>query len=295
MTQSPVTVVWTNDDIHAGCAEQFRRQIDFLERHGIPGVFFVIPRSGKGGDIDSDVELMRLIDKARAGGHEFYQHGFLHFAYECGIPEMGMLKLDPGATRRFDEDRFAIEELHTLEALVTMLENGQRIWRRAFGEPSVGFRPGWGAYCGNLYRAMGALGYEWVSSRIPCVTSWIWNSGEWHEPIDFRDAVPTRPTRYPSGVLEIPLAGDYAFRVPAEADKVDAMVGLGIAEYAEYAKRDDPMLIVSHFHGLQRNACPEYPAGTGYAVHEKLIPALQEKGARFAGIKDLDHSAACGS
>lgn len=250
-------------------------------------MFFVIPEAGGRGAIDSDVELMGKIDKARAAGHEFYQHGFLHYAYECGIPELSMLKLDPAATRRFDEERFELEELHTFEALVTMLENGQRIWRRAFGENSTGFRPGWGAYCGNLYRALSALGYKWVSSRLPCTTSWLWNSGEWDAPVDFRDAVPTKPMPYPGGVLEIPMAGDYAFRVPAEQAKVDDMVGLGITEFEEYQRRGDPMLIVSHFHGLQKNACPEFPAGTGYAVHGKLIPALKAKGARFCGMNDV--------
>lgn len=287
MERKPVSVVWTNDDLASGRVEEFRRQLDFLNRHEVRGVFFVIPGGGAKGTLDNDVELMREFDKARAAGHEFYQHGFLHYAYECGIPELGMLKLDPAATRQFDEKRFEVEALHTFEALVKMLEDGQRIWRRAFGENSAGFRPGWGAYCSTLYRALSALGYKWVSSRLCCTTSWLWNAGEWDAPINFRDAIPTKPTPYPGGVLEVPLAGDYAFRVPPEQEKVDAMVNLGIAEFEEYQRRGDPMLIVSHYHGLQRNATDAFPAGTGYAVHEKLIPALKERGAKFCVMKDI--------
>lgn len=64
---------------------------------------------------------------------------------ECGIPDMAMFALDPKALRRFDEERASIEAMHTFEAQVEMLAAGQRVWRKVFGEDSLGFQPGWGA------------------------------------------------------------------------------------------------------------------------------------------------------
>jgi len=290
--RSSIPVLWTNDDIHFGKAAELKRQIDFLDELEIPGVFFVIPRSG-GGDLDQDVELMRLIESARGRGHEFHQHGFLHFAFECGVPDLGMFSLDSGAYREFDVRRAEIEAMHTFEAQAEMLDHGRRIWRRAFGEDPVGFRPGWGAFCTNFYRALAALGYQWVSSRLPCMTSWLWNAGRWETPLDFRAEISTAPHLLAEGIWEFPIAGDYGFTVPNETVRIDAMVDLGLREFSVYAERGHPMLVVSHFQGLQRagthdTAVPPHPRGTGYAVHEKLLSALRSTEiARFMRMSDL--------
>jgi len=302
-------VVWTNDDIHFGRAPNLRRQLEFLDRHGIPGVFFVIPNMD--GPLDEDEELLATIGAAKKNGHEFYQHGYLHTAFECGIPEMTMLDFDPVAKRRFDEERDIIEAGHTFEAQVAMLEKGRRIWRSCFGEDSKGFRPGWGAYGTNLYRALAALGFEWISCRIPCITSWDWNHCEWESPMHFREKIPTHPVFLRHGIWEFPLAGDYAFRVPNDPEKMDKMVDLGLREFETFYERRDPMLMVCHFHGLEfdgggetmrkflsaypgNKVRPEYdklaphPQGTGYAIHEKLIPALlQTKRASFVGMQEV--------
>jgi hypothetical protein len=71
------------------------------------------------------------------------------------------------------------------------------------------------------------------------------------------------------------------------------MVRLGLDEFQVYLERPHPMLIVSHWHGLewQRSTSPDeelFPLGTGYAVHEKLIPAILATGrARFTGMREL--------
>ncbi len=284
-----IPVVWTNDDIHFGKSAELRRQLELLDRHGIPGVFFVIP--SEGGDLDQDKELLPLIEKARGRGHEFYQHGFKHTAFECGFPELGMLEHDPRAKRRFDEERGRLEERHTLEAQVRMLESGRRIWRRAFGEDSAGFRPGWGAFCNNFYHALALLGFEWVSSRIPSFTSWDWNRGLWEAPIHFREAIPTRPWIHPQGIREFPIAGDYGFRVPNDPVRIQAMADLALREFEVYYERRDPMLVLSHFHGLQYaggDSNHPHPQGTGYAVHEILLPALlADERTEFMGMKEL--------
>jgi hypothetical protein len=265
-----IPLLWTNDDITVGCAQQHRRQLDFLDELGIPGVFFVIPRAREQ-TIDQDVELMTVIEQSRQRGHEYYQHGHVHTPFESGVPETWMLDFAPEVRRRYDEHRLEIEAQHTLERLVEMIDQGHRIWRTAFGEPSPGYRPGWGAICGNLYRALEALGFAWVSSRITSPTSWLWNQGRWDEPMNFRTAVPAGPVRI-GRLIEYPIGGDYAFQVPDAPQRIDAMVDLGLRECQWYHERGLPMLIVSHWHGLERNG------GTGYAVHARLLAKLLADG-----------------
>src|SRR5690606_39033172 len=59
-----VPVLWTNDDVQYGYAEQHRRQLQFLDDLGIPGVFYVVPKNGEN-TLDTDTELLRLIESSR--------------------------------------------------------------------------------------------------------------------------------------------------------------------------------------------------------------------------------------
>jgi peptidoglycan/xylan/chitin deacetylase (PgdA/CDA1 family) len=267
-----IPFVWSNDDITAGGAVRLTRQLEMIDRLGISGVFFVIPRDNyEKRNIDSDLELMRVIEKSRARGHEYFQHGYIHTPFESGVPETWMLDMAPDVRNQYDVKRLEIEKQHTLEAMLEMIANGAKIWRRAFGTNSVGYRPGWGAFCGNLYRALEQLGFEWCSARIPSPTSWKWNNGKWDEPMNFREGVAAGPSCI-GRIIEYPLGGDYAFMVPNEPARIDAMVGLGIQELGYYHERGLPMIVCSHWHGLERNG------GTGYAVHEKLLPAILRSG-----------------
>ncbi len=288
MKENSLPIIWTNDDIHAGKASELERQLTFLDRFSIPGVFFVIPRSG-GHDLDEDRDLVKMMLAAQEKGHEFYQHGFQHFDFECGVPCLRMFELDPKAKKRYDVERDAIEELHTLEAQVAMLENGQRIWRRVFGENSAGFRPGWGSYCNNFYKALALLGYQWVSSRIPSMTAYC---GEYDKALEFYD-IPLHPYRLKQGIWEFPIANDFAWRVPNDPEQISGMVRLGMESFEVYCEKKAPLLLVSHFHGLKHSGevpgkCPPHPTGTGYEVHEQLLTKYQETGsASFIGMKEL--------
>lgn len=262
---------WSNDDVGVGLADKLREQVAFLDEIGVPGIFFVVPQSGDR-TIDQDADLLKAIGEARANGHEFHQHGHIHTPYESGVPELWMLEFAPDVKAQFDSHRHEIEASHTLEAMTAMISRGRDIWIRAFGEPSRGYRPGWGAYCTNLYRALNVLGFDWVSARIPSPTSWKWSSGDWSAPqLDFRPEVPAAPHRI-HGVLELPMAGDYAFKVPDEPERIAQMVELGMAELDYLHERGLPMVMVSHFHGLERFG------GTGWRVHRELMPKLLDSG-----------------
>jgi len=286
LPKSPV--VWTNDDISVGDEPHLRRQLELLDTYGVPGVFFVIP-SNRLGDLDEDEPLLSLIEEAKKRGHEFYQHGYKHFAFECGVPHLDMFLLDKKARTLFDANRDAVEALHTMEALVEMLENGHRIWRKAFGESSEGFRPGWGSYCGNLYKALHILGYKWVSSKIPSMTTYLQAYGQ---AIHFYEGMKTGPHQLQQGIWEFPIGPEIAWRVPNDPQKIDAMVDLGVRHFQAMHERGEPTLLLSHYHGLDYHGDVDGneadPTGTGYAVHAAFIPRLQAGNqAEFIGMKEL--------
>jgi peptidoglycan/xylan/chitin deacetylase (PgdA/CDA1 family) len=265
--------LWTNDDVSAGNAAEMQCQLDLLDEFHIPGTFFVPPFRGERA-ITDDPELLDMIRRAKEKGHEFHQHGTHHTAFECGVPELWMLDFSPPTRQRYDDKRLEIEKLHTFEAQVRTIALGQRVWREAFGEDSEGFRPPWGAFCGNFYRALDALGFQWVSSRIVTTTSWKWNQGLWDVDDGFRENLEWTPHILPdTNLWEIPMTGgDYAFRVPNEADKIEAMVDLAMREFEFCHERDLPFIPICHFHGLARND------DSGYAVHRALLPRILESG-----------------
>jgi hypothetical protein len=267
----PIPFVWSNDDISVGLTEPLERQIKFIERFGIKGVFFVVPKSGDK-TIADDTTLLKAIEKARNNGHEFYQHGYIHTPFESGVPELWMLDLAPAVRRDYDVKRHEIEASHELDRMIEMIDKGRRIWRQAFGEDSAGYRPGWGAYCKNLYRALNTLGFDWISARIPSPTSWVWAGAKWEYPIEYREELPIDPYATEGRLIEFPMAGDYAFNVPNEPARIEQFVDLGMHDLAHHVKHNVPFVMVSHFHGLARNN------DAGYAVHEKLLPKIIDSG-----------------
>jgi peptidoglycan/xylan/chitin deacetylase (PgdA/CDA1 family) len=285
-----IYVVWSNDDISFGQADKLTRQIDFIDRYGIKGSFFVVPRGVAKGEkiieedgkmtIDKDRELLKVIEKARVKGHRFYQHGYVHTPFECGVPELEMIDFSAEVKRSFSSERFEIEGSHTVEVIAEKIELGKKIWRRAFGEDSEGFRPGWGAYCINYYKSLEVLGFRWASTRIVLWTSWVWGQGNF----DFKEGFRKGITPYPykiGRILEIPIGGDYAFHVK-EGD-IDRFFSLAVEEFNLSLENNYPFVPVCHWHGLERDG-----TDTGYKVHEKLIPALLKSGkAEFVTMDEI--------
>lgn len=278
-----IPFLWTNDDVTFGQAAELERMRTFLSESGIPGTFFVVPIRSIG-PINQDADLISGVRKAERDGHEFHQHGTRHATFECGIPELSMLAASDAARLKFEEERFEIEASHTQEAMTAMLAEGREVWSKAFGAPSRGFRPGWGSFCGNLYRAADALGFEWISARVVSMTSWRRNFGEWAAPLDFRKGISAAPSRFPgTAIYEIPMSGgEYAFKVPNDEEKIASMVELGVAEFQWCYERSLAFVMVSHWPGLA------FGEGAGYEVHRRFLKKIQESGrAEFLTMNQL--------
>lgn len=272
-----IPVVWSNDDLCHGKAEPMRRQLKFLNRFGVKGTFFVIPGTDKpyplqgeaGKTLDKDRELCEVLLQARDDGHEFHQHGTTHDPFEWGLADLETYNLAPAVRRRYTAERFQIEATHTFDSMVERMNYGRQVWMRVFGEPSPGFRSGWGSFSGNFYRALEHHGYVWDSSRISSLVPSEWNQGRFDLDPHTYTEVGLHPFRQ-GNILVFPLPVDYGFHIPAE--HVDRYVELGWLQFQDHVAAEAPFILVSHHHGLEANG------GTGYQVHERLLTRILESG-----------------
>lgn len=279
-TDAPFPVLWTNDDIKAGKANELRNMLAFLDRHGIPGVFFVIPKAG--GNIAEDPALLRVIDQGRENGHEFYPHGFAHTPFDHGLPPLLYMCKDPDLCKQYDGQRLAIEREHTFEAQVRRVEATLKIWRQAFHEESPGYRAPWCATSLGFYRALDALGVQWSSSSVHGITWHKYSCGQWDAPLEYNEGVPARPHQILGDVVEYPMPGDYSPRHIRGAEQVERFVDLALADFAHFRARNAPFVICSHWFCLEKDGCE------GYKVHDALMPRLLAMpGVAFTGMRQL--------
>ena len=264
---SKIPFIWSNDDMTNGKSESMDRQLKFLRQFDIKGSFFVIP-CYKGQKITGDKKLVELLKSAMAEGHDMQQHSTTHKYAENGTADLRMFDLmGDEAKIDYSENRFVYERLWQLDAIEAQINWGRQVWIDAFGSPSDGYRPGGGAFCGNMYKALQRLGFKWVSSRLSSFTGWIWQTGNYDYPVRLEG--PVNPFRQ-GKLIEIPILDDVAFAIPQE--KIDDFVELGWKLWKLCVERNCQYHLVSHYHAL------EYDGGTGYAVHEKLIPRILESG-----------------
>ena len=265
---SKIPFLWTNDDIRHGAYDAMARQLDFLARFSLKGTFFVVPIQKGADHLSDDPKLVELLKQAAADGHEMHQHSVTHHCIENGTADLRMFDLmGDQAKLDYSNQRLLWERLWQVDALEAHIGWGRSEWIKAFGEPSPGYRPGCGAFCANMYRALENLGFQWCSSRLVSITGWRWSAGQYDYPVQLE----TSPLPYRLGkLMEFPILDDVAFRLPRE--KIDDYVEMGWQLWQMCVERNAPYLLVSHPQALERED------GAGYAVHEKLLPRILESG-----------------
>lgn len=259
--------LWTNDDIARGCAINMHKQLEFLRRWNLKGTFCVVPCLDRVPIIE-DPEIVDTLKQAESEGHELVQHGTTHICEENGLMDIRMLDFFPAKERwAYAKNRFVFETLWTKEAIRDQIQWGMKVWTEAFGKPSSGYRPGCGSFCSGMYEALEELGFKWCSGRLSTFTSWQWNHGEYDYPEEVEP--PIRPY-WVGKVLEIPIYDEIAFRVPPQ--KVTDFIELGKRNWERCVENNWPYVLCSHYHGL------EWCGGTGYQIHEEVIPYILESG-----------------
>lgn len=271
-----VPFIWSNDDITLGLSAPMRRQLDFLARWKLRGTFFVVPlpiRNDRDGrfrptPLTEDPELISLLKAAIRDGHDAHQHSVTHACEENGTSDLRMFDLMGDAAKvQHSNERFALERLWQVDALEAHIGWGRKVWTEAFGAPSEGYRPGCGAFCGNMYTALERLGFKWCSARLVSMTGWMWAARHLDYPVRLEG--PGRPFRQ-GKLMEFPILDDVAFRIP-RAD-VDRFVELGWRHWQNCVEKRFPYLLCSHHFALA------HEGGTGYAIHEKLIERILATG-----------------
>jgi predicted deacetylase len=273
-------IVWSNDDIKPGKARELQNMVDFLDRYGIPGVFFVIPGLGK--TLAGDTELLRVIDAARGGGHEFYPHGYEHTPFDHGVPPAMYLIRNEKICRQYDEERLALEMSHTREAQKERLAASLEIWRKTFKENAPGYRAPWCATSLGFYQALADLGLQWSSSSVHGITWHRYSMGDWDAPVEYYDAVPMAPHRVLGGVVEYPMPGDYSPNMDLTDEQRKRYADLCMTDYRHFREHDAPFVLCSHWFSLERDG------GAGYRTHALFLPRLlADPGVRFCGMAAL--------
>jgi peptidoglycan/xylan/chitin deacetylase (PgdA/CDA1 family) len=264
----PIPFVWTNADVSNGSYDKLARVLDWLARFDLKGTFFVVPRLHGEQQLTDDPKLVELLKSAMAAGHEAHQHSTTHHCEENGTADLRMYDLmGESAKAQYSRQRFVFERLWQLDALQAQIDWGRQVWIDAFGAPSPGYRPGCGAYCRNMYTALENLAFTWVSARLVSVTGWQWAFKHYAYPVTWE--YPGLPSRV-GAMVEVPILDDVAFNIPA--DKIDVMVELGWQHWRHCVENHWPFVLVSHPFAL------EYEGGTGYRIHEKLLPRIMGSG-----------------
>lgn len=265
---STIPFLWTNDDIACGKYDKLARMLEFLSRHEIKGTFFVVPIIWGNQPLTDDPKLIDLLKQAMADGHEAHQHSVTHHCIENGTADLRMFDLmGEQAKIDYSTNRHVYERMWQVDALEAHIGWGRQEWIDAFGEPSDGYRPGCGSFCGNMYIAAANLGFKWTSSRLMSMTGWRWSAGQYDYPLRLEG--PKQPYRQ-GEILEIPILDDVAFKAPRE--KIDDFADLGWRLWEACVAEQAPYHLVSHPQML------EYNDGAGYAIHEKFLPRILATG-----------------
>ncbi len=268
MSQKPIPFIWTNDDLTVNNNDELEPMLALLDKHGIKGTFFVVPCPSGAAYLTDDAPFIDKLKAALADGHEAHQHSTTHVCIENGTADLRMFDLMGNAAKiAYSQSRFVHERLWQVDALQAQIGWGRKVWTEAMGEPSEGFRPGCGAFCGNMYQALENLGFKWCSARLVSMTGWQWAAGFYDYPLALEG--PAMPVMQ-GQIMELPILDDVAFKVPA--DKIDDFVELGWQLFQKCLERNLPYILVSHPFALK------HEGGTGYRIHEKLLPRILDSG-----------------
>ena len=264
-----IPFIWTNDDIANGRRDMLARMLDFLAGFDIKGTFFVIPRRYPAlRPLTDDPALVELLVQAMRNGHEAHQHSTTHHCEENGTADLRMYDLMGNAAKAYHAaHRLPLERIWELDAIQAQIDWGRQAWIDAFGAASSGFRPGCGAFCGNMYRALKNLGFKWVSSRLVSFSGWRWSAGDFDFPVSWEAS--GRPSEI-EGILEIPLLDDVAFRIPPS--RIEQSVELGWRHWLKCVEEGWPYVLVSHPQML------EHDEDVGYRIHEQLLGRILKTG-----------------
>ena len=278
--------VFTNDDpgIDGGPVERFKEVIDFLDRYGVPGTFFVIPKSG-GTPVYEKPEWMPILEEGLRRGHEYQLHSLEHGPFEFGIPRSVTLNAFPDLRKFLKENRDRLAEEHTVDRLAQKVEEGCEIFERAFGYRPTWFRAGWHSVCDNTRPALAKAGifytscdelnnapfrYRFRNPIDPDADNWVSEFKPW---LEVREA----------GVKELCVTGEYGWEIDDD-ERLEIFWKLASADWDRIHGMKGAIFVAgSHF----QNMCgPRWPGGV--QVFRRLFEKVRKQGeAEFMSLSEI--------
>ncbi len=273
------TFVFTNDDAGMQEPELFAELLDFLAKQAVPATFFTVPAAG-GRTLDQEPRWLRLLERARNEGHELQHHGWVHTAFEFGVPPPFMLDIMPESKAQWQRDPATFSVHHHYEILADKLEQGRAVFRKTLGETPLGFRSPCLATCDTMYTVLRDLGFQWSSNQVINPMGWRYINRDYHAGEPWQPNLPPRPYRHLSGLIEAPMHSEYTWYL--EEVDVERHFQLAKADFDRARANGDAFVALSHYYAMTGKWA------SGLQVYEKLFAHAREQGnVRFVTLSQL--------
>jgi peptidoglycan/xylan/chitin deacetylase (PgdA/CDA1 family) len=271
--------VFTNDDPGAQEPELFAELLDFLAVQEVPATFFVIPNAG-GEPLDRKPRWLELLHRALDEGHELQHHGFVHTAFEFGVPPPFMLDIMPESKAQWQRDPTPFTSQHAQSILVDKLAKGREIFQKTIGYAPQGFRSPCLAVCDNLYSALCDLGFQWGSNQVVNPMGWRYINRDYDAGEPWQPEVPPRPYRHVSGIIEAPMHSEYTWFL--SEDDVERHFQLAKDDFDRTRREGGAFVALSHYYAMTGKW------SAGLRVYERLFKYAREQGnVRFTTLSQL--------
>ncbi|CAN5828137.1 hypothetical protein BH10CHL1_BH10CHL1_41680 [soil metagenome] len=273
------TFVLTNDDPGAQEPELFAELLDFLAEQQVPATFFVIPASG-GKPLDQRPEWLTLLHRALDEGHELQHHGYIHTAFEFGVPPNFMLDIMPESKAQWQRDPTPFSAQHTQAILTDKLLKGREIFKNTLGYEPLGFRAPCVAICDNMYAALHDLGFEWSSNIVINPMGWRYINRDYDAGEPWQTAASPRPFQHPAGLIEAPVHSEYTWYLTDE--DIDRHFELAKSDFDRARQAGDPFVAMSHYYAMTGKW------SAGLRVYERLFEYARQLGnVRFVTLGQM--------
>ncbi|MEM7533495.1 MAG: DUF2334 domain-containing protein [Chloroflexota bacterium] len=244
------TYVWSIDDSGLGgtmMIESMVRTCDFFNTRGLRSTWFTVPKPNGKPLTDAWKEALRAV---RDDGHDIQLHGLTHAdCYEFGPPIWPALSILPSLQTEFESQRDELMERYTVANLRARIDEGLDIFAQELDIHPTVFR----APCGAISKAMFEVLHDVGIDYHTCM--YISGTGYNHLPHnngiieqEWTDAIPHRPYRWYSDVVEVPIVNEYTWRGAGE--RSDEFIALAKQDL-DRARQESPVVVIlMHTHGI---------------------------------------------
>jgi peptidoglycan/xylan/chitin deacetylase (PgdA/CDA1 family) len=267
----------TNDDAGGENPHLFAELLDFLAAHEMVATFFVVPMSG-GKPLDQKPEWLRLLERARAAGHELQLHALDHGStFEFGVPPDFMLDIIPDAKAKWQKEPAVVQAEHTVANMGSKLDRGMEIFERALGYAPAGFRGPCLSMCDATYQALADRGFIWSSNLVVNPMGWRYINRDYDAGEPWQPDIPPHPFHYKSGLIEVPMLSEYTWYLKDE--DIERHFGLIKDDFDRVQQSGNPFVSLSHYYAMTGKWA------AGLRVYQRLLEHAQRTGSlRFCTL-----------